>query len=607
MWVDLAPSETTHTNKFVLRVVTQSHPWGYQRKDNNATLTLSDRRNALTAIRDSSDNKTCSYVDVPQTHRFPYDADLPIPLSFLLEVFSVKQDNGPSFLMELCKEHLPAVLKTKHFGSNPKSYFERLSERLDNADCNMDIFSAIKSLSHLEIPGIVVDQTVLKAEDEQSGEDPTLFVRLNSSGTRIEGEELIYSIYKASFPTTKSLVESIGARFVPASRVISLVARLALAKTAEGNYPPAMSIQEFKKRIKQDNFKSAIKELIGEQSTSPASLLFERAFKLLRCQDDLNVPPVLVKSLVKGSPDLLLLLLRWLQINDREASDRERRQILGTVTALSWFGRDNVRYVRDLWCKITEPEFWSKDILSIPFLAKSDFIMYPLVRASILRDFLLQDVVEKNTRWDDLYPPHESRILTIYRSTLKTDSEEATAIAARGTWDSFMNKLFACKSLVLFAQRKYINDSFGEFNQMETLEDTNTPWDWDHIYPSSWVDGKWYIDPNTKHWTHSIGNIRALSLEENRSENNRLSPRDRLFNEETRLDVRQQSFVRDDWKYWSLIQGRINAGETEKIKLHLSAVIHRLCNIYEEWYASLMVGELFDFENRSHFTTGSIK
>ena len=37
------------------------------------------------------------------------------------------------------------------------------------------------------------------------------------------------------------------------------------------------------------------------------------------------------------------------------------------------------------------------------------------------------------------------------------------------------------KQLILFAQRDYINATFGEYNQMDDVN-TNVPWDWDHIY-----------------------------------------------------------------------------------------------------------------------------
>lgn len=595
VWIDLSPNEKSNTQKFVIRVVTQAHPWGYQRKDNNSILTISDRRNALNIFREDIENKSVGYIQLSPLKIYPYDADLPVPLSFVLKAISENGENWKDFLIRSCKENLSVNLKTKHFGGDTKNYIERLNETLYNAKFDDGIFNAIKDLEKIEIPGIVIKQEILKAEDEQTGEDPTLFVRLNSSGTRIAGEELIYSIYKASFPEAKKLVENIGASFVAPSLVISLVSRLALTEINEGNYPYSINVNDFRKKIKDEKFKSKLRELIGEESNSPANLLFKRAFDLLLSNSDFAIPPVLVKSIVKGSPDLFLLLLQWIKVNDGQANGEERRKILATITALSWFGRDNAKYVRELWGNIFTGEFWSKEVLSIPFMNKRDFIMYPLIQPSTLREYLLQDVVEKNVRWDNLYPVAESRIVKIYKNILNTESEQETEIASAvsGMWGNFMYKLFSCKPLVLFAQREYINQSFGEFNQMESLEDTNTPWDWDHIYPESWVYYQQNISPLTREWNRSIGNLRALSLEENRSENNSLSPKERL------VDVKHQSFIKEnDWEFWSKIENRIYEGDSELIKNHLSAIVHRLCNIYEHWYLVLNVGELFDYENR---------
>lgn len=593
LWIDLAPSEKTNTQKFVIRVITQSHPWGYQRKDNNSILTVSDRRNALKIFRENPDNENGGYIQLSPLKVFPYDSDLPVPLTFLIKAISEHKENWKASLIELCREHLPANIKTKHLPNDEINYLEKLTEVIYSSEFDNNIFNAIVNLEQVVVPAIVVKQEILKAEDEQTGEDPTLFVRLNSSGTRIAGEELIYSIYKASFPEAKKLVENIGASFVAPSLVISLVSRLALSEINENNYPYSISVNDFRKRIKDENFKSKLRELIGTESNSPTSLLFKKAFEILLSKHDFAIPPVLVKSIVKGSPDIFLMLLQWIKLHNGEVNKEDQKNILATLTALSWFGRDNTKYVRELWNSISKNNFWCKEVLSIPYLNKRDFIMYPMIKPSSLRSYLLQSVVTENVHWDNLYPSANSEIVKIYNSILSNEIEQETEIAnsTKGIWDNFMNKLFWCKPLVLFAQRKYINDSFGEFNQMETLEDTNTPWDWDHIYPASWVYAKWYINPNTKHWTNAIGNFRAMSLEENRSENNSLSPCDRLIN------VREQSFIKEnDWIYWSKINRRINDGDHEMINHHLSAIVHRLCNIYEEWYETLDIGHLFNFE-----------
>lgn len=596
VWIDLNPSEKTNTQKFVIRVITQSHPWGYQRKDNNSILSVSDRRNALKIFRENPDNENGGYIQLSPIKVFPYDSNLPVPLSFLIKSISEHKENWKTYLIELCREHLPINIKTKHSENDEKNYLDKLTEVIYSSEFDNNIFNAIVNLEQVVVPAIVIKQEILKAEDEQTGEDPTLFVRLNSSGTRIVGEELIYSIYKASFPEAKKLVENIGASFVAPSLVISLVSRLALSEINENNYPYSISVNDFRKRIKDEKFKTKLRELIGNESNSPASLLFNKAFEILLSKNDFEIPPVLVKSIVKGSPDLFLLLLQWIKFHDGVISKEVNKNILATLTALTWFGRDNTKYVRELWNIINTKEFWTKQNLSIPYLNKKDFIMYPMIHPATLKIYLLQSVVEENVLWENLYPPADNKILKTFSSILNTELEQETEIAnaTKGMWDNFMNKLFWCKPLVLFAQRKYINDSFGEFNQMETLEDTNTPWDWDHIYPASWVYAKWYINPNTKHWTNAIGNFRAMSLEENRSENNSLSPCDRLVN------VREQSFVKEsDWEYWEKIKGRINDGDSEMIKIHLSAIVHRLCNIYEEWYETLDVGKQFNFENNN--------
>lgn len=596
VWIDLNPSEKTNTQKFVIRVITQSHPWGYQRKDNNSILSVSDRRNALKIFRENPDNENGGYIQLSPIKVFPYDSNLPVPLSFLIKSISEHKENWKTYLIELCREHLPINIKTKHSENDEKNYLDKLTDVIYSSEFDNNIFNAIVNLEQVVVPAIVIKQEILKAEDEQTGEDPTLFVRLNSSGTRIVGEELIYSIYKASFPEAKKLVENIGASFVAPSLVISLVSRLALSEINENNYPYSISVNDFRKRIKDEKFKTKLRELIGNESNSPASLLFNKAFEILLSKNDFEIPPVLVKSIVKGSPDLFLLLLQWIKFHDGVISKEVNKNILATLTALTWFGRDNTKYVRELWNIINTKEFWTKQNLSIPYLNKKDFIMYPMIHPATLKIYLLQSVVEENVLWENLYPPADNKILKTFSSILNTELEQETEIAnaTKGMWDNFMNKLFWCKPLVLFAQRKYINDSFGEFNQMETLEDTNTPWDWDHIYPASWVYAKWYINPNTKHWTNAIGNFRAMSLEENRSENNSLSPCDRLVN------VREQSFVKEsDWEYWEKIKGRINDGDSEMIKIHLSAIVHRLCNIYEEWYETLDVGKQFNFENNN--------
>jgi hypothetical protein len=90
-----------------------------------------------------------------------------------------------------------------------------------------------------------------------------------------------------------------------------------------------------------------------------------------------------------------------------------------------------------------------------------------------------------------------------------------------------------------------------------------------------------------RHWNNTIGNLRVLSLEQNRSENNRKPVNDRL------VDTKEISFIKEnDWVYWKQLHGRVNDGDPN-VKVHLNAVIYRLCNVYGEWYNVLNIERLF--------------
>jgi hypothetical protein len=510
LWIDLDPNQKTTTQKFVLRVATKSHPWGYQRVSHNSILSVPDRRNALEILRKNEKNKG-RYSQLHLTQVFPYDSDLPVPLSFLIESIN-SGNNWHQELTSMCQKYLPVdCIKTKYQGS--ESYLDKLGSFFKSTDESI-FFSAVKNLETIRIPISIVKSEVLKADDEGE-EDSTLFVRLNSSGTRIAGEELVYSIYKASFPQTKDLVEKIGADFVAPSLVISLVSRLVWSEIYSGNYPKALNVNSFRKEIENRKFSHRMKELIDDENSGSAKSIFDKAFKILKSSD---MPPVLIKQIIKSSPDLFLMLLQWVKCNENVELDAdENRKILSAITALSWFGRDNNKYVSEVWKETVKRDFWSKESMTELHYGKKDYIIHPFVSPEILRQYLkseviekrTDEVIEKRTDYDNLYPHTSQEIIEQMKFILKDRELDKPSYEV---WTSFRNRLFGNKSLILFAQRKYINDKFGDFNQMDTLEDTNTPWDWDHIYPSSWVVGKHNIDGRIRRWNNSIGNLRAMAL-----------------------------------------------------------------------------------------------
>ena len=61
LWIDLLPKDKTTAQKFLIKIVTRSHPWGYQTVDNESRLSLSDRREAMKHFRINPANKDKGY------------------------------------------------------------------------------------------------------------------------------------------------------------------------------------------------------------------------------------------------------------------------------------------------------------------------------------------------------------------------------------------------------------------------------------------------------------------------------------------------------------------------------------------------------------------
>lgn len=595
VWIDLQATQEPVQHHFVIRVLTPSHPWGYQRIRHNEPLGVPDKRKALEVLKEIEGEQFESYLTIPDPHKFPFDADLPVPLAFVIQAINEHGSNWKAALCDLCISYLPRGIRTKHTDPLPLGYGEYVRTIImDDHFDDKGIFHAVKGLLEIAIPGIVINQQSLKTSDGTGGEDPTLFVRLNAAGTRIAGEELIYSIYKASYPQAKDLVESIGANFIAPSQVIALASRLVLAEINHGNYPQILVVNDFIKRINDGIFRGALQTFIGKKDQSPARQLFERCFELLLSKNHFQLPPVLVKKMIKDSPDLFLMLLHWVRVHDGVISMDEQQQILAGMTAFSWFGRNNVKYVRAIWDQLHRADFWNKSVLGTAFVQNREAIMYPLLQPDTLRKYLTDKINENEAQKDSLTPAVDHPVMSLFLSVfdgVNFESDVEIQNNAAAIWGNFLWKLYQCKPLVLFAQRNYVNSKFKDYNQMETIEDTNAPWDWDHIYPSSWIYMQHRVNGSMRHWNNSIGNLRAMGLEENRSENNNLPPSVRL------IGVEMQSFVNvNDLAFWELLDHRIYDGDTASIHTYLNAVITRLCNIYAHWYTTLDVGVLFNYE-----------
>ena len=587
VWIDLKPNNS-NGNKFLIRVLTKSHPWGYQmQREKNGTgktLSMSDRRNALKYF--ASKEPETNYINLSSSIINPWDAHYPVPLSLLLSLNSSKFE---SFTSEL-KEKVKTLKFQTKFSAGKDVDFENVSD----VDLNV-VYKGVKNAKALLIPEIMVNSNLLKEDDEQlsdNSQDPTLFVRLNSAGTDISGEELIYSIYKATFPDIKESVEkNFGAGFIAPSKIVNLIARLVYCEIREfQNFPSNFNVNSFRKEIKDPIFRSQIKSYID---TNEASKLIERAISILNQTnshvDELGVPIILIKQFIVSSPDLFLVLLLFIKhhnLHKGDLTENQIKDISASYVQLLWFSNDIGKTPSLLFNQLKSKMIWGD--------AVNDMInnnqVVPLVKSKLVRENLVNIVVNNKLAFGDFDEIKKRDLLcTEIKEQLmgheiddNLNSEEFELLKSR--WWSLIERIFRNRALLIYAQRQYFNQKFKEFNQFENIiDDTNKPWDWDHIYPNSWVYRKEGVDKLVRHWVNSIGNFRALSYDDNRSENNHYSPAERLKDDTKKRD----SFIlENDYEFFKELTNqswRIK-GESAELTNFLGAVVNRMVNIYEEWY-----------------------
>ena len=567
IWMDVSPKSITENSEYVFRVVTRSHPWGYQLVNNWKVLSIPDRRSSASQLKEGYNVEM--YTMLSPSQRLPYDAHLPVPLCFLLGALETTNTYADwrEKILEKCNA-IPSNFRPKHL-SKDESYHTALN--------SCDLSSLYKKIVHLDknyiIPALTVDnQLILKSRDNAEV-NPTLFVRLNSGGTQLEGEELIYSIYKAVCPSTKKLVESIASNIIKPSKIIALASRLVLSNLNNRFYN-SISLTQFQKEIAKDEFKGALESLIGEETDSSLRSLVDKSIAILRYDD--TIPDTIIKKFIKDSPDGFLLLLNWLQKNpDKSLTPELKAQVCSRLYTNYWFGDLNY-IVRILWSKSERDDFWS-----IPYHNDNYLAQRHLVSPEALEAFLLKKA-EKGV--DLSISPEDSvwQEWTSFDPKPESLSEEEYIARMKDGWNNYLWRLLNNKYLILLAQREYINRTFKDYNQVEDLEDTERPWDWDHIYPESWVYYQREIDDRTRYWEWRIGNFRAMSLTHNRSENDNYSPAERFVVKD------KDYFINDNdlafWKQLTAEHKYIKSSDPEYVLIHAKAIIIRSVNIYRVFY-----------------------
>lgn len=660
LWVDIAPQPDDANTRFLFRVITRSHPWGYKRDNAAQRITNKQMHEALEAFCLASPNlKNSRPAEIPLKYAWPYDSAAPIPLALLLEAVQ-ESDCIAALRRRLQQMPLFNIALPERKGWD---WARNIGAALDRADSRLvDHFSelcyGLKACLQASIPALVLrpPRDTKNSSNNQPSRDPveTLFVRVNTQGTTLDGEELIYSLLKSAWPEAQECVQELQFKVVPASRLVLLSTRLVLACSSEykETLPPIPSVSGFRRLLRCDNLEDRMQQFIRNRGYH----IFKTAKDMLE-SGEYGLPVVLSCGIARSRPDVLLLLLRWVDRmlaagkNPCSMSSRDKRRIIGMVTAFAWFAVDPTRCASLVWkrlqaCAAEELDsFFSHSTFMLTLkLGDQDYVpMLPLVSPDVLSAFINTQVTNFDAdgscwtaawNWSERMQPNQlpEKLVEWYSSSFanywdrppREDGSKFDLLPAISrSWRDLIGRLkdwHRRQDLLLYAQRGLIREHFPDYDPSmpDQMEDINCPWDYDHVHPQSYVARKWEIPQIIKDWHSTMGNFRAWPFDINRADGDDI-PQAKFGNvsimERERYGLsspeqkRQLSFIDDnlDWKYWQASaphdcrEGRYLSRATSATyrQALIRGITTRFVAIYREWYDNVGIADLMPSNGNS--------
>lgn len=685
LWVDLEPTDENDDREFVFRLLTASHPWGYQRKlgaGGSERLESGQISKAIESYQETTEAlKSLTPSNFPMQFVWPWDVKAPIPVSILIESVTDTEDVRAALLNKLsalpfwgveealCKEQLAWQTKVMSAITKEDKILSSHLERLITG-----IKSLVGTSSTYRIPAITISRLFGESDfgnkDVAESRDPveTLFVRVNSGGTPLAGEELMYSILKSSWPDITQYTEDVDYALTTPARQMLLIARLVQSRQQTKNDshrpPPMLDVRGFRRLIHTNiigklGFSEHMRQFMEERGMK----IFKVAIELLR-DGEYGLPPFLISDLAQGAKGLhvMLILLRWIdrmleaEVQPSSLDDHTKRKLLGALTAWSWFSEDAGKCLDAIWpdLQTCTPDRLSEffDNLTFAKTLKLDnnlrFKMLPILPAAKLKEAIeecVTDRVIKNAKmsnstsaywskwdrykhWENTSPESVSSwiqrvLLKSWQAELSDEQEQMDeSWQVLNYWQRFNSKALFDRRLLIFAQRKWINQWFKDFDPSipSQVEDVNRPWDYDHIHPASLLRSKQRVlrglPDVIKYWHGTIGNLRAWPLGLNRGDQDNspslkltkpVSEMEKLYSISTEQHRWDASFIntkkhnvrahwiatvpQEDFKSGYLVN-ESNINHTNcRIDL-IQAITGRCLAIYEHWYDELLLAEL---------------
>jgi len=336
-----------------------------------------------------------------------------------------------------------------------------------------------------------------------------LFQRLNQQGTRLDGEELAYSMIKAYWPTLAQPVEEMHTKRMAASRLVMLGVRAALARENLARLPASPSVSALRKLASSsDNVRvfSFISSHLG-----PLCTWIDTCLRFDRATHPDGLPPVLLSFVARNSPDVYALLLVLAdRLSERHAGAPAigawRKPFLSLATRLHWFSVNQHEAVQHAYAALRDNVSPESIFVALGKLTEEKLIL-SLPSPEELAEFTA--------------PPTSEFADWAWGRFIYSEGDPIGNEIRERRWSKVLG-LRQNRELLLYAQRHFLDRRFPDYDpsRRDLWEDHNRPWDFDHILAEAYVCNKrgHRFQKFAREWSNTIGNLRAVSFEENRSD-----------------------------------------------------------------------------------------
>ena len=504
LWIDIAPTiPKSSTRKFMVRLTTMAHPWGYQGDDNCSVLSTQDKRTFLDKIGRESVYKTA----LTPRESYPFKSNKPIPLSWMLNAPTEKAESFIAYLNKKLEEtSLP--LPCKQFSEEDiktlGSYYYGIFRAVKLYRVGVSIIS----------PKAIDKETEENKQTEQPEALEVLFRRIGTGGTQITQEELNYSAIKAYWP--KELREEndrVAQKYMNPERLVRLAFRLALTNRIGENisFQNDLSIQGIRKIAQDCNSDEYLKITdlyLKKDGVSKISKVMDIVDQWLIFD---HSPKFLRTSIARNSPDVYLLMMFFASEFEKASFNEYQVRFMQSVAFyLHWFASNKNQ---GECANVILNEYLKSNIQDEQIsLQTITFGIFECIRRDLLPLICFpSDLTMQGDRRIEYLVPEEQ------------DSERGFLEKPDERCGHVWNLISQNKEMLLYAQREYLYEKFPNYDpaQRGMWEQHNRPWDLDHIIPQDWVYNKrGKYREFCKKWLWKNGNFAAISFESNRSKNN---------------------------------------------------------------------------------------